>query len=171
MHSKFLAERPARWAPYGQNNFSQRYRTLVEHFSLFLQKWRAKVEVRFLRYCVDPNAPRTGPRSRWMLMAADAQAEADGGDDEAPQDVESDDGSVAGSSPGGSSPHSSQGQPGSVEGGVTGSPVSRNLGTDFYSAHCQCCQCQWHALPVALAVLSASLMSATGYKKTRRSLT
>ena len=41
-------------------------------------------------------------------MAADAQAEADGGDDEAPPDVESDDGSVAGSSPGGSSPHSSQ---------------------------------------------------------------
>ncbi len=104
MHSKFLAERPARWAPYGQNNFSQRYRTLVEHFSVFLQKWRAKVEVRFLRYCVDPNAPRTGPKSRWMLMAADAQAEADGGDDEAPPDVESDDGSVAGSSPGGSSP-------------------------------------------------------------------
>ena len=41
-------------------------------------------------------------------LDADAQAEADGGDDEAPQDVESDDGSVAGSSPGGSSPHSSQ---------------------------------------------------------------
>jgi hypothetical protein len=46
---KFLAERPARWAPYGQNNFSLRYRTLVEHFSVFLQKWRAKVEVKFLR--------------------------------------------------------------------------------------------------------------------------
>ena len=46
---KFLAERPARWAPYGQNNFSQRYRTLVEYFSVFLQKWSAKVEVRFLR--------------------------------------------------------------------------------------------------------------------------
>jgi hypothetical protein len=43
---KFLAERPARWAPFGQNTFSQRYRTLVEHFSVFLQKWRAKVEVR-----------------------------------------------------------------------------------------------------------------------------
>jgi hypothetical protein len=43
-------------------------------------------------------------------LDADAQAEADGGDDEAqaPPDVESDDGSVAGSSPGGSSPHSSQ---------------------------------------------------------------
>ena len=54
---KFLAERPARWAPYGQNNFSLRYRTLVEHFSVFLQKWRAKVEVSFLRRCVDPNAP------------------------------------------------------------------------------------------------------------------
>ena len=37
------------WAPYGQNNFSQRYRTLVEYFSVFLQKWSAKVEVRFLR--------------------------------------------------------------------------------------------------------------------------
>jgi len=98
---KFLAERPARWAPYGQNNFSLRYRTLVEHFSVFLQKWRAKVEVSFLRRCVDPNAPKEP-------LDADAQAEADGGDDEAPQDVESDDGSVAGSSPGGSSPHSSQ---------------------------------------------------------------
>jgi hypothetical protein len=62
---KFLAERPARWAPYGQNNFSVRYRTLVEHFSVFLQKWRAKVEVSFLRNCVDPNTP-TPPRSRWM---------------------------------------------------------------------------------------------------------
>ena len=49
----------------------------------------------------------TPPRSHWTLDA-DAQAEADGGDNEAPQDVESDDGSVAGSSPGGSSPHSSQ---------------------------------------------------------------
>ncbi len=62
----------------------------------------------FLRRCVDPNAPR----SRWTLNHADAQAEADGGDDEgsdeAPPDVESGDGSVAGSSPGGSSPHSSQ---------------------------------------------------------------
>ena len=55
---RFLAERPARCAPYGQNNFSQRYRTLVEHFSVFLQKWRAMVEVRFLRCCVDPNAPK-----------------------------------------------------------------------------------------------------------------
>jgi hypothetical protein len=54
--------------------------------------------VSFLRRCVDPNAPR----SRWTLNHADAQAEADGGDDEAPPDVESDDGSVAGSSPGGS---------------------------------------------------------------------
>jgi hypothetical protein len=98
---KFLAERPARWAPYGQNNSSQRYRTLVEHFSVFLQKWRAKVEVSFLRYCVDPNAPKEP-------LDADAQAEADGGDDEALPDVESDDGSVAGSSPGGFSPHSSQ---------------------------------------------------------------
>ena len=62
---------------------------------------RAKVEVSFLRRCVDPNAPKEP-------LDADAQAEADGGDDEAPQDVESDDGSVAGSSPGGSSPHSSQ---------------------------------------------------------------
>jgi len=33
---------------------------------------------------------------------------ADGGDDEAPLDAESDDGSVAGSSPGGYSPHSFQ---------------------------------------------------------------
>ena len=53
-----------------------------------------------------PNAPKV-PLDRPRLDA-DAQAEADGGDDEAPQDVESDDGSVAGSSPGGSSPHSSQ---------------------------------------------------------------
>ena len=117
---KFLAERPARWALYGQNNFSLRYRTLVEHFSVFLQKWRAKVEVRFLRYCVDLNAPKEP-------LDADAQAEADGGDDEAPPDVESDDGSVAGTrwlfprrvlSP------LLSGQPGSVEGGATGSPVS-----------------------------------------------
>ncbi len=50
---------------------------------------------------MDPNAPKEP-------LDADAQAEADGGDDEAPLDVESDDGSVAGSSPGGSSPHSSQ---------------------------------------------------------------
>ena len=42
-------------------------------------------------------------------------AEADGGDDEAPPDVESDDGSVAGSSPGGSSPHSSQASLGAWE--------------------------------------------------------
>ncbi len=52
-------------------------------------------------------------------LDADAQAEADGGDDEAPPDVESDDGSVAGSSPDsdGSSPLSPllSGQPGSVE--------------------------------------------------------
>ena len=64
------------------------------------------VEVRFLRCCVDPNAPKEP-------LDADAQAEADGGtsdggEDEAPPDEESDDGSVAGSSPGGSSPHSSQ---------------------------------------------------------------
>jgi hypothetical protein len=53
----------------------------------------------------------TPPRSRWNApkgpLDADAQAEADGGNDEAPLDEESDDGSVAGSSPGGSSPHSS----------------------------------------------------------------
>ena len=38
------------------------------------------------------------PSSRWTLMhtAHHAQAEADGGDDEAPPDEESDDGSVAG---------------------------------------------------------------------------
>ena len=70
-----------------------------------MQKWRAKVEVSFLRRCVDPNAPNLPPKEP---LDADAQAEADGGDDEAPPDVESDDGSVAGSSPGGSSPHSSQ---------------------------------------------------------------
>ena len=52
---------------------------------------------------MDPNAPKEP-------LDADAQAEADGGDDEAPLDVESDDGSVAGSSPGGSSPHSSHWQ-------------------------------------------------------------
>jgi hypothetical protein len=73
----------------------------VEYFSVFLQKWRAKIEVSFLRRCVDPNAPKEP-------LDADAQAEADGGDDEAPPDADSDDGSVAGSSPGGSSPHSSQ---------------------------------------------------------------
>ena len=76
---------------------------------MFLQKWRAKVEVSlsFLRRCVlcGPQRPRAAPKEP---LDADAQAEADGGDDEAPQDVESDDGSVAGSSPGGSSPHSSQ---------------------------------------------------------------
>ncbi len=77
---------------------------------MFLQKWRAMVEVSFLRRCVDPNAPKEP-------LDADAQAEADGGDDEAPLDVESVDGSVAGSSPGESSPHSPllSGQPGSVE--------------------------------------------------------
>jgi hypothetical protein len=84
---------------------SLRYRTLVEHFSVLLQIWRAKVEVKFLRNCVDPNAPKEP-------LDADAQAEADGGDDEAPQDVESDNGSFAGSSPGGSSPHSPQASPG-----------------------------------------------------------
>ena len=68
-----LAERPAYWTPYGQNNFGQRYRTLVEYFSVFLQKWRAMVEVRFLRSCVDPNAPQEP-------LDADAQAEVDGGD-------------------------------------------------------------------------------------------
>jgi hypothetical protein len=77
----------------------------VEYFSVFLQKWRAKVEVSFLRYCVDPNAPKEPLDAD---AQADSEAEADGGDDEAPPDVESDDGSVAGSSPGGSSPHSSQ---------------------------------------------------------------
>ena len=68
---KFLAEHPARWAPYGQNSFSQRYRTLVEHFSGFLQKWRAMVELSLLRCCVDPNPPKEP-------LDADAQAEADG---------------------------------------------------------------------------------------------
>ena len=37
---------------------------------MFLQKWRAKVEVRFLRRCVDPNAPKEP-------LDADAQAEAE----------------------------------------------------------------------------------------------
>ena len=44
---------------------------LGEHFSVFLQKWRAKVEVRFLRCCVDPKftpTPGTPPRCRWTLM-------------------------------------------------------------------------------------------------------
>ena len=63
---------------------------------------------RILRRCVDPNAPKEP-------LDADAQAEADGGDDEAPPDVESDDGSVAGSSPGGSSPHSSDSSQASLE--------------------------------------------------------
>ena len=78
---------------------------LAVHRSLLYNKtnkWRAKVEVSFLRRCVDPHAPKEP-------LDADAQAEADGGEDEAPPDEESDDGSVAGSSPGGSSPHSSQG--------------------------------------------------------------
>jgi hypothetical protein len=39
-------------------NFGQRYRSLAEYFSEFLQKWRAMVEVRFLRCCVDPIAPQ-----------------------------------------------------------------------------------------------------------------
>ena len=39
---------------------------------MFLQKWRAMVEVRFLRSCVDPNAPQEP-------LDADAQAEVDGG--------------------------------------------------------------------------------------------
>jgi hypothetical protein len=87
-----------------------------------------QVEVSFLRYCVDPNAPKEP-------LDTDAQAEADGGHDEAPPDVESDDGSVAGSSPGGSSETvlspPSQASPGGVEGGgncqwFTG---FRNLGT------------------------------------------
>ena len=51
----------------------KKYRTLVEHFSVFLQKWRAMVEVRFLRCCVDPNAPREP-------LDADAQAEGRGAD-------------------------------------------------------------------------------------------
>ena len=97
-----LAERPAYWTPYGQNNFGQRYRTLVEYFSVFLQKWRAMVEVRFLRSCVDPNAPQEP-------LDADAQAEVDGGEGggEVPLDEEDDDGSVVGSSPGGSPPEDS----------------------------------------------------------------
>ena len=97
-----LAERPAYWTPYGQNNFGQRYRTLVEYFSVFLQKWRAMVEVRFLRSCVDPNAPQEP-------LDADAQAEVDGGEGggEVPLDEEDDDGSVAGSLPSGSPPKGS----------------------------------------------------------------
>ncbi len=76
---------------------------------MFLLKWRAMVEVRFLRCCV---AGHCGPNAPKEPLDADAQAEADGGDDEAPLDVESDDGSIAGSSYGGSSPHSSQASPG-----------------------------------------------------------
>ena len=82
---------------------------------MFLQKWRAVVEVSCLRCCVDPNAPkpllgapkplRGAPKEP---LDADAQAEADGGDDEAPLDEKSDDGSDAGFSPRGSSPHSPQ---------------------------------------------------------------
>ena len=30
---------------------------MLEYLSVFLQKWRAMVEMRFLRWCVDPNAP------------------------------------------------------------------------------------------------------------------
>ena len=75
---------------------------------MFLQKWRAVVEVSCLRCCVDPNAPKPLLGAPKEPLDADAQAEADGGDDKAPPDVESDDGSVAGSSPGGSSPQSCQ---------------------------------------------------------------
>ena len=85
-----------------ENNFGQRYRTLVEYFSVFLQKWRAMVEVRFLRSCVDPNAPQEP-------LDADAQAEVDGGEGggEVPLDEEDDNGSVAGSLPSGSPPKGS----------------------------------------------------------------
>ena len=55
---------------------------------MFLQKWRAKVEVSFLRRCVDPGVDPNAPKEP---LDADAQAEADGGDDEALPDVESDD--------------------------------------------------------------------------------
>ena len=80
---------------------------------VFLQKWRAMVEVRFLRSCVDPNAPQEP-------LDADAQAEVDGGEGggEVPLDEEDDDGSVAGSLPSGSPskgspPPSQASQPGS----------------------------------------------------------
>jgi hypothetical protein len=61
----------------------------VEHFSVFLQKWRAMVEVSFLRYCVDPNAPKEpldadalAEAQRLMPLMASLMR-ADGGDDEA----------------------------------------------------------------------------------------
>jgi hypothetical protein len=57
---------------------------------------------------VDPNAPKEPLDADAAMRTDHAQAEADGGDDEAPPDAESGDGSVAGSYPGGSSPHSSQ---------------------------------------------------------------
>ena len=60
--------------------------------------WQIK-EVKFLMNC-ELCGPQVHPSAPKEPLDADAQAEADGGDDEAPQDVESDDGSVAGSSPG-----------------------------------------------------------------------
>ena len=109
----------------GQNNFSLRYRTLVEHFSVFLQKWRAKVEVSFLRRCVDPNAPKEP-------LDADAQAEADGGEDEAPPDEESDDGTSLALSPAGPLPTPLR-PAWERRGGGNRFTGFRNLGTDFYN--------------------------------------
>ncbi len=47
---------------------------------MFLQKWRAKVEVSFLRYCLeyclDPNAPKEPLLPLESALDADAQAEA-----------------------------------------------------------------------------------------------
>ena len=65
--------------PYGQNHPSHRYRRLVERFSVFMQRWRASVEVQFLRLCANPNAP-AAPDSDAEL----AEEEEDG---EGPEDT------------------------------------------------------------------------------------
>ena len=47
----------------------------MEYFSVLLQKWRARVEVRFLRSCVDPNGGPNAPQEWQEPLDADAQAE------------------------------------------------------------------------------------------------
>jgi len=77
---KELAESIPAVGPYGQNHPSHRYRRLVERFSVFMQRWRASVEVQFLRLCANPQA-HVVPDSD----AEPAEEEADGeGPDDAP---------------------------------------------------------------------------------------
>ena len=76
---KELAESIPAVGPYGQNHPSHRYRRLVERFSVFMQRWRASVEVQFLRLCANPQAP--------VVPDSDAEPAEEEADGEGPVDT------------------------------------------------------------------------------------